>query len=449
MSILKLPKRFSADFSHPGTQPVDRVVVDRSNPMARGLVGVMHPGSGPVVKDPLGDLLRIEGFQGFRSGSTTLGSPWAFPSVKPCSVNAQHSVFILFCTRSVPANRDVLYSERPNSTQIFKLTIGSAGISYVYRNAGGGGLLNEPVITAYDTSKNIHAMCLVKAADNDRTLYVDDNLDTVTTSSGGAYNAVVPVIAGDPHDSSQPITESCVALVYTFNRALSGREYRSLQKDPYQLLVPANSAYGFWADSGGGSGVSVEIPTLDNSATTYAPVVSVSDHQSVEIPTSLHAITTYAPSVSIGDNVSVEIPSLDNSATTYAPIVSTTSNTVVTIPTSLHSITLYAPAVSVTAHVSVEIPTSLHKITTYAPIVQTIETPDLELNLSSPIVVAENLIAKITNQPSLPAPIKVETINLRSWIRIQKPVSSIMIQGDLTLYGNMQSEINLIATMRG
>lgn len=241
-----------------------------------------------------------------------------------------------------------------------------------------------------------------KAPTLDNTLSI--NCGTVTSSATGDYNASDSDPTNVPGGNS--VSATTADLV-----DYAGGDYRTKASSSLATAGSAGTFIGAFLEESGG-GTTVEIPTLNNSATTYAPIISVTDHQTIEIPVSLHSITTYAPTITIGSNIdieiptldnsaatyapviavsdhqTVEIPTLDNSATTYAPTITTGNNVTVTIPTSTHAITTYAPDVSVTNHITVEIPVSLHKITTYAPTITTAETGDIYLTLSTPIIIA-------------------------------------------------------------
>jgi hypothetical protein len=252
----------------------------------------------------------------------------------------------------------------------------------------------------------------------------------------------------------------------------AGGDYRTKLSSSLATAGSGGTFIGAFLEESGG-GTTVEIPTLDNAATTYAPTISVTNHQTVEIPTSTHAITTYAPTITIGNNIDIEIPTLDNSATTYAPVITvsdhqtveiptldnsattyaptitTTSNVTVTIPTSTHSITTYAPDISVTNHITIEIPLSLHQITTYAPQIQIGGTPEISTNLESLITVTDNCLMPITPIQTLTAPIQDDETTVTCLIREQEPLPTCISSAELTNYANIEPEINLVATMRG
>lgn len=302
------------------------------------------------------------------------------------------------------------------------------------------------------------------------------DLDGVTmgwqfTPNGGVFvNNNAAVVIGAVSNS----------LNERFNGAVRGIKLAKINVSPDWRVVSSSNQSATtawftndgWADSGGG-GTSVEIPTLNNSATTYLPIISISDHQTIEIPTSTHSITTYAPTITIGSNTDIEIPTLDNSATTYAPVItvsdhqaveiptldnSTTTyaptitvsgNVSIEIPTSAHAITTYAPDISVTNHITIEIPVSLHQITTYAPQIQIGGTPEISVNLVSAITVTDNCSMSISAGFNLTTPIQDDETTVTCLIRQQKPLPTCISSAELTNYANIEPEINLVATMRG
>lgn len=251
MAIYPLPKSYHSDFNSPFKKPVGRVEIDPNHPLAGYVNSLIINGTSLGLDRFIGVYKTLGGGQGY-GVSTTNGAGWDFPNVAPASVFPAYSVFMHFAQTVFPALDRVYYSERPSGTQIFKIvTNGSAGLSWVIRNAGGTGLQVSPVSADPDQTKLLHSFMFVKASDTDRKIYVDDNVGSHTVSSGGTYNTSVPSICYDPEDQSAGQNNINALVTYTFSKALTAEEFASLKRNPYQLLRPVSTATYFTPTAAG------------------------------------------------------------------------------------------------------------------------------------------------------------------------------------------------------
>lgn len=256
MALNILPKEFHIDFRLPGVKPVGPVEIDYSNPLARKLKGVISEGFRALPSPLGGGVIKVtprgKGLAAIDSPDHT--DTWRYDGIE-VSREPKHSVFIHFHQPIFPspaATGEAIYCERPNSTQIFKIVLTSkfldnGDMSWVTRNSAGGGLQERIVSAALDQSIDFHSIMFVKNSDTDRVLYADENIATSANDSGGTYNATNTSICADPFDIGAANHNQTVLVVYAFKEALSAKDYRSLQADPYQLLKPKTPAMYFTA----------------------------------------------------------------------------------------------------------------------------------------------------------------------------------------------------------
>jgi hypothetical protein len=195
-----------------------------------------------------GRILNSHNYFGIgRTSSTTLG-PTAV-TLKPVSHLSSYSVVIFWvgALRNVVAAGSVIYTERPNATQIFKLQCAKNDaavnkITFVTRNDIGGGLLNEATLCEFNTSNVLQAGAFVKISDTNRWLFTRENSAQNTTFSGGNYNRNQGQIFCDSQSGDVAQNESVLCpLVFTFKRAISRLEFDDLVKNPWGLFVPADN----------------------------------------------------------------------------------------------------------------------------------------------------------------------------------------------------------------
>ena len=270
MALLQLPKEYSAGFRDKFQKPAGPLEIDYDNPIAKGLVFVYI--ADPNICTPYGandawandandGVLQYRAKQGGlgfgRAGNT--GSQarekmgWKFVGARSVSDKPNYTVFHHFHQtnwgQNGVATETALYVERPNSTQIFKTATAShTAFTYVIRNASNGGLQNRLLEAEFDTTKPLHSAMFAKYSDENRRIFADHNSASRTTWSAGTYNACTPQLLADPIDQNIYNPRTTLLVTYTFDRALSEVEYRSLRADPYQLLKPARPTFYFTAD---------------------------------------------------------------------------------------------------------------------------------------------------------------------------------------------------------
>lgn len=241
MSVYELPKEQHPDFLDAVKKPIAGVRVARSNPISKGIISVIGDRISPLVQGASGIFKTLCTSKGLGSSLSSATSVWSAPSAAMLSGLPQSTLFVVYeqTTYNIADNGSTIYAERPNATQIYKIVQETGNVlTWVIRNAGGTGLQNQPITVAIDTSKVIHTACFVRAGDADRTLYSDGNKGTHTGSSAGTYDAATPTICLDPQDTLAGNIDSSVLAVFGFNRAITDAEYRSLDKNPFQLLEP-------------------------------------------------------------------------------------------------------------------------------------------------------------------------------------------------------------------
>ena len=153
------------------------------------------------------------------------------------------SIFIVWSQNTydnLTAGGDVLYAERPNGTQIFKLIINdNRRLSVVMRDGSGGGLILNPTGASVDQTKELHTGAFVQRSGTNRDFYCDGSTANITNSNTGAFStAATPAVGYDPNDLSVGANESTILAVFTWRRALSALEIRALEANPWQLLQP-------------------------------------------------------------------------------------------------------------------------------------------------------------------------------------------------------------------
>lgn len=492
MPLIELPKLYHPDFAQPGKKPIGPVDVDTRHSINHKRLFLFNSLRGELAVQPAAALV---GTQEFSAGLGGIGLTGGSAASDYFDTNSKVTGFFggLAITDVVQfsltsAARSYVFGVANDGSGFiddFALNFDeneteSAGRSFRFLRDTSGQLIRAATDDLGLNDGAVHTVVWTKEQGDVLVCHADGAKVNITYGAQAAQTAY-PDNAGYDYWVGTRNLRGVGQLgsndlrIYMWDRicgAVPDSLAKSLSTDPHQILKPATAQmYAFPSAAGGG--VSVEIPTLDNSATTYAPTISISDHQTIEIPTSAHSITTYAPTITIGDsisveiptldnsattyaptitisdNISIEIPTLDNSATTYSPIISISGNVSIEIPTSEHAITTYAPDVSVTNHITIEIPVSLHKITTYAPRIQIGGTPAISLNLESLITVTDNCLMPITPIQTLTAHITDDETTATCLMREQKPLPTRISSAELTNYANIEPEINLVATMRG
>lgn len=243
MGQILLPKQYHPDFSALVNRPIGPVSVDWSNPISRGLVGAL-PNQSSVVENAGAGVRKASQYGlGYSSDTNTSTSGYDLSNTRPVAVDAttDFTIFVAFHRTVFGAGGAgaVLYAERPNGTQILKLArVVPSSLSFVSRDSSNANLSNLELVVAQDTGRAFHTALLSCAAGSSWELRADDNAGTITRTLGPRATLLAPTICYDPFDSrSDP--DQTVLVVYTFNRVLSDAEYKSLQRDPYQLLKPA------------------------------------------------------------------------------------------------------------------------------------------------------------------------------------------------------------------
>lgn len=266
--VLKIPYDLTPGFSTK-VKPSVPVVVDYSKDITRGLYSVNLCKNDPATIGSGATIDTLGGAQGY----FVTGTPGVNPTgMRQISNQTNYSVFIVWAQNNFGTFQSqgfCMYSERPNATQIFKCVVIDADqFTLVTRNDAGGGLINIPTGPAVDTGRLLHTGCFVKRGDADRDLYCDGNYVNITTSSGGTYStAATPTIGYDENDGSVPANVQNIFAVYTWNRALTDSEVKSLERDPYLIFKPATPLYSIKAGVGGAFTLSADSGTYTYTGT--------------------------------------------------------------------------------------------------------------------------------------------------------------------------------------
>jgi hypothetical protein len=244
MSQFEVLKEHHYDFATPGKKPLELIKIDRSNKITRGIISVIGDGLSPLVIGTDGVFKTLGKSKGIGCTTALTDSAWTAPSAANLAPLPQSTLYVIYeqTTYNISINGSTIYAERPNGTQIYKINQETGNvINWVIRNAAGSGLQLGPVSVAIDTTRSLHTTCFVRAGDADRTLYSDGNKGTHTGSSAGTYNPAIPNLCADPESTVDANEDISILAVVGFNRPITEAEYRSLDKDPFQLWEPTTA----------------------------------------------------------------------------------------------------------------------------------------------------------------------------------------------------------------
>ena len=173
------------------------------------------------------------------SSDTNTTAGWSFPDATPISSLAAYSVFTYFHLNDFSGvAEDVLYGERPNVAQILKTTIKGNSFSFVSRNSGGTGLINNATAALLDETLLLHTSLFVRNNSASREVYADANYSFNTTAAGGDYsNVPIPRLLVDPQDAAASNGRANILLNLTFNKGLTSEDYLALQANPWSIFL--------------------------------------------------------------------------------------------------------------------------------------------------------------------------------------------------------------------
>lgn len=208
-----------------------------------------------------------KGLIGYRlESSSNTGWKAAFPDSDAVTQFDAYTVIVFFYRHSTASSTPVLYAERPNATQIFKLSFkGSPAteLTFVTRNAGNTELINLPNTGIHVNGAGENFVAFVKTSNSLRTVYANGAYANVTTSSGGTYNPSLQTLLYDPHSSENNTTDS-IYYVATVPRALSIADLRRINNQPWDVLPKQSNVIYF--PSAGGGGATITPTGLSSSA---------------------------------------------------------------------------------------------------------------------------------------------------------------------------------------
>ena len=249
-SFQRLPKRFHPDFRIPGKKPVGAVEVDWSNPITRGMRLAVAPaleGNSNLVSRDL-PLSSSGANWAQEQGGIRFESNGYFEYDKGGSDVSSTRTMLTIMSMSGSSESIGVASANSAATDEYAAVGGKVGQYFVYYFRDG----NSNWIT-YGTPAEgqIYTLVGVSRGSVTHALWIDG-------SEVGVSSAYSPSIASDSFSVGQVLDLSPSSGVSTnylsvvWDRGLSDSEIRSISKNPYQILKPANDNYGYYIPSGGG-----------------------------------------------------------------------------------------------------------------------------------------------------------------------------------------------------
>ena len=174
-------------------------------------------------------------------------------------------------TQATTPNGRCIYSERPNATQIIKMTVGANDnfARIVVRNSSS--VLTQAIGTSNVRDGTPKVVAGVRYADTDHRIFVNGVQEVLNT--GGVGNlfgtAATPYIGNDQQDATTSIFTGGIALVALFREALQPAQIKSLADNPWQLFEP-RQIYIPTAEAASGPTVLAVTPTTIGS-TSHRP----------------------------------------------------------------------------------------------------------------------------------------------------------------------------------
>lgn len=301
MPLLQLPKHYHPDFSQPGRKPVGPVEVDWSNPLARGVFDAWVQVGGlklnAIVNAVSNDFIQQ-------------GAPSSHPGYLSLAANNERAE----ATLEVPGGAFswTIIFEKDDTSKDSLLGTGGGGVNtfgiQLYDTSGGVSVFRagsyQARSTGVITTGTKHVLTITNNGGTGAgtyNIYVD-GVKAALTSDGGETVSGGSLLhkLGERADG----TEDFIGKIYAairHNVELSSGAVKSLHKNPYQILKPANapvyftpsaagSTYTLTAEAGsvtvGGDSVNLQwdrILSADNTAytlggdsvnLTYSPVGS-------------------------------------------------------------------------------------------------------------------------------------------------------------------------------
>ncbi len=259
-------------------QPCDPPEPALDGPLGEHLLGVMTPYGNWTPGDTNNIVLDYHQ-HGVGFSSNGFSSRFDLPGYRAVSVHPVWSFAVLFRLEDQGARSCVTYCERPDNTQICKLEVnrdGSANesMTLVVRDASNNLLiLAGPSLgagTIFDGK--YHTAVVTQGAPNDIAIYLDGVLYTTYTSTNYNFNfgPVIPALAGDPFDGSQPAQYGGVYLEANWLRVLSADEAREFHNNPWQVCAAPGAM--LTAVAAGGSAAPTGLSVETDSALALAGV---------------------------------------------------------------------------------------------------------------------------------------------------------------------------------
>ena len=232
-----------------------------------------------------------------------------FPDSESVTQFGQYTVIAFFYRHSQNSSTPVIYAERPNATQIFKLSFkGSPAteLTFVTRNAGNTGLINLPSTGVHVNNTGENFVAFVKTSDSLRTVYANGSYADVTTSSGGTYNPSLQTLLYDPQEPAENNTTDSVYYVATIPAALSIAELHRLNSKPWSLLQRASRILYFPSAGGGATDIAGALESI--SLSTFG--ATVGSARAVAAALESLALTTSAARVSSDRAITASVESI-------------------------------------------------------------------------------------------------------------------------------------------
>lgn len=250
---LKLPKQFHPDFSRPGVKPTGSVEVDWSNPLARGLkVCLLGSSQRATNLANQSSKLTINGnvthkaLDGFVFGDTV--SDYISDASTDYAQTGKFSAFLVVKAEYSSGSLPAFIARGDSSAGEWMFRHNNSGAVRFYANGG----------TWNTTSANLLSYGIKQTvgftADTGSGLSVYVNGAVANTAGGSFLNtSTKPLTVGAADgDSNRPYAGS-MNLIIIYDRLLSDQEHAELNRDPYQILKPAQPRMLF-LPAGGATG---------------------------------------------------------------------------------------------------------------------------------------------------------------------------------------------------
>lgn len=228
-----------------------------------GLVKVYTPGRHALAISGAATTVATPHGLGFSASAASASfSDPASPSLVSGAQN--WTILAAFATtQATAANGRCIYAERPDATQIIKVTVGANDnfARLVARNSSN--VLIQVIGTSNVRDGSPKVVAAVRYGDNDHQLFVNGVSErTEVAGIGNLFGtAATPTIGNDPQDPINSIFTGGIALVALFRSALSPHGIKALSDNPWQLFQPRR----IFVPQAGITG----LPTL--SLATYVP----------------------------------------------------------------------------------------------------------------------------------------------------------------------------------